>query len=314
MKEGKKNKIWILMGIAMATALVVFGGFRIYYRMTDDFRVANITYEQPDNPQWDVPPLTAAEKTRLDQILSQKYYYIGKGAQSYAFSSADQKYVLKFFKYKHLKPSIFSEWLPPIPPFSEYRDKQASRKMYKLNGVFAGYRLAYEMHKEDSGLVFIHLNKTDNLHEKVTVVDKIGLERTIDLDPIVFIVQEKAKTTRSAITELLDKSDIEGAKSYFGKIIDLYMSEYKKGIYDRDHGVMHNTGFVGDRPIHLDVGKMTREEKMKQPDVYKNDMARIREKFEAYLKDYFPNYYSEIMKDIDEKIQKAYEKASQATS
>lgn len=314
MSQGMKSKIWILLGIFLATGLAVLGCFRIYYRMTDDFRVANITYEQPNNPQWDIPPLTTAEQAHLDQILSQKYYYIGKGAQSYAFSSADEKYVLKFFKYKHLKPSFMSEWLPPVYPFNVYKDKQASHKLYKLNGVFTGYRLAYETHKEDSGLVFIHLNTTDNLHEKVTVVDKLGFERTIDLDPIVFIVQEKAKTTRSVITGLLDKGDIVGAKSHFGNIIDLYMSEYKKGIYDRDHGVMHNTGFVGDRPIHLDVGKLTRDESMKRPEVYQKDMARIREKFQAYLEDYFPNYYTEIIKDIDNKIKEAYDKASSTGS
>ena len=33
-------------------------------------------------------------------------------------------------------------------------------KQKKLDGVFAGYRLAYEVHRVESGLLFIHLNKT----------------------------------------------------------------------------------------------------------------------------------------------------------
>ena len=55
----------------------------------------------------------------------------------------------------------------------------------------------------------------------------------------------------------------------------MYISEYKKGIYDRDHGVMHNTGFVEDYPFHLDVGKFSKEESMRQVKFYKKDLERI---------------------------------------
>ena len=84
----------------------LFGIARLYYRLTDDFRLANITYELPFKPSWKVPSLTKEEYSRLAQITNQKFTYIGKGAQCYAFASEDGEYVLKFFKFKHLKPNM----------------------------------------------------------------------------------------------------------------------------------------------------------------------------------------------------------------
>lgn len=312
MDQQKSSRKWVkwVLGLTIA-AVVVFACIRVYFRMTDDFRVANITYEQPHNPSWDISALSTEEKAKLHHILDQKFTYIGKGAQSYAFGSADGKYVLKFFKFKHMKPSVFLEWMPPFFGFKEYKEKQRARKLKNLNSVFAGYRLAYEQHKDDSGIIFVHLNKTDNLHEKVTLVNKIGWETQLDLDPIVFIVQERARTTKDVIGELLEKGDLAAAKQKYEQMIDLYLSEYKKGIYDRDHGVMHNTGFVGNHPIHLDVGKLSKDDSMKQPDVARKDMDKIMGRIGAWLQNYYPQYHDDVMKDLNDKIDRSLKPAPQ---
>lgn len=300
----KQYLIWILL-----SCLALFALVRIYFRITDDFRVANMTYEIPYHPEWDIPDPTPAELAKLKAILNQDFYYIGKGAQSYAFKSADEKYVLKFFKFKHLKPSLFVDFLPPLPYLKEYRDAQVLRKAKKLNSVFTGYHLAYAVHKNDSGLIFIHLNKSDNLHLQAHVKDKIGLPRTIDLDPIVFVIQEKAQTTRAVIIDLLNQNDLAGAKRHIRQIFDLYLTEYRKGIYDRDHGVMHNTGFVGDKPIHLDVGKLTQDDRMKLPEYYEPDLVKIAHKFGNWLKINYPNAYPDLMHDMEENLSEIFNKS-----
>jgi len=58
--------------------------------------------------------LSDQEHQELAQILNQKFSYIGKGAQCYAFVSDDQLYVLKFFKFKHLKPNLLVDLIPSI--------------------------------------------------------------------------------------------------------------------------------------------------------------------------------------------------------
>src|ERR1700722_581245 len=93
--------VWLILA-----GLLIFFPIRAYYRWTDDFRIANITHDIPYHPEWDTS-LSHEELAQLKSILDQPFTYIGKGAQAYAFASEDGKYVLKFFKFKHLRPNTF---------------------------------------------------------------------------------------------------------------------------------------------------------------------------------------------------------------
>ncbi len=285
--------------------LTLFGAARVYYRFTDDFRVANMTYEIAHHSDWEIDPLTQVEEEKLNHVLDQTYHYLGKGAQSYVFSSEDGKYVLKFFKFKHLKPSLFYSLIPHVYPLKQFVEKEELRKKRKLNSVFIGYRLSYDLHKDETGLVFIHLNKTNNLNRSVVVKDKIGRSHTIDLDSTVFLVQEKGETLRTVMNNLLNQHQVALAKQRIRQVFDLYLSEYTKGIYDRDHGVMHNVGFVGERPIHLDVGKMIVDDNLKNPNIYKKDLQLIYAKIDLWISMNYPQYYDEVVKDMHEKFLEA---------
>ncbi|MGZ3632767.1 MAG: hypothetical protein ACXU9U_04575 [Parachlamydiaceae bacterium] len=285
--------------------LLIFIGFasaRLYYWLTDDFRLANISYPMPFHPEWEPPPLSNTEKTQLDQILNQPFTYIGKGVQSYAFSSADNLYVLKFFKFKHLTPSPLLDWLPNWEAFNHYRLQKRGRKEAKFEGVFGGYYLAYTKHKEGSGLLFIHLNLTENELPSVKLVDKIGRTHIVDLDRVPFLVQIKAETMRTVLHKLLEKGDIEQAKARISEIFDLYFSEYQKGLYDHDHGIMHNAGFAGNKPIHLDVGKLKQEEAMCTLPYYSEDIILVARRMAKWLKAKEPQDYPELAKHIEMKI------------
>lgn len=283
-------------------ALSLFGLTRIYFRATDDFRLGNIMYPMPHRVEWETAALTSVEENKIQDILSQKFHYIGKGAQSYAFVSDDGQFVLKFFKFKHLKPSWIVDLLPNIF-FKDYKQNLAIRKHRKLIGVFEGYKVAYEMHKPESGLLFAQLNIDHNPARIATVKDKLGFERKIDLQPIVFVIQQKGLTTRTVMNELLKNGNVAEGKKRIGQILELYASEYHKGIYDRDHGVMHNTGFVGEKPFHLDVGKMTREEKMKNSEEARKDLDIVIAKINLWVKNNYPAYSLQIQQYINEKVQ-----------
>lgn len=301
----KKNKVNLLFWFALACVFVVIL-VRVYYKTTDDFRVANITYELPYHKEWEFPPFNPTEQQELDAILNEKFTYLGKGSQCYAFASEDNQYVLKFFKFKHLKPHWFVEIFPPIPPFSNYRSKQYVRKQKKLNNLFEGYRLAYEEYRPQSGLIYIHLNKTKNLHKIITVYDKIGFPRNIDLDQVVFVLQKKGTTTRSVLSADLENHDIAAAQKHIDKILNFYSQEYSRGIFDRDHGVLINTGFLNDEPFHLDVGKLTKNEAMKNRSDALKDITFISEKLKGWIKKNYPQNYEELSSFIDSKNQQLY--------
>lgn len=287
----KRLKQWI--SVVLMT-LLLFGAIRLYYRLTDDFRLGNITYELPFEAPWKVPDLTSEEHQQLASILNQKFSYIGKGAQCYAFVSEDQQYVLKFFKFKHLKPNLLINLLPSIPPFKSFKQNCIERKKRKLIGVFNGYDLAYRENRQESELLYLHLLPTHHLQLQATVVDKIGLEREIHLDDVVFLIQRKGETLRNRLNRLLKQQRLLEAEQAISNILAMYIAEYKKGIFDHDHGVMHNTGFVGNQPFHLDVGKLNKDERMRQVDVYKKDFEHVVWKIDIWVKNTYPQYYEEI--------------------
>ncbi|MBA3722329.1 MAG: hypothetical protein H0W88_08000 [Parachlamydiaceae bacterium] len=272
----------------------IFALARAYYHFTDDFRLGNITSNMVIDLAWENPPLTDKDKVYLSKILNQKFRYIGKGAQCYAFASEDKLYVIKFFKFKHLKPSWFLDLLPSIPALNKYKQRVAERKRRKFENLFIGYELAYREDKNESALLYLHLKPSDNLHLNVDVIDKIGIERSIDLDKVVFLIQRKGETLRTRMKKELGQGHLDKAQESLSQIIEMYTREYKKGIFDRDHGVMHNTGFVDNRPFHLDVGKLTKDDNMKNIATSKNDLALVVWKIALWIKSYYPEYYQQI--------------------
>lgn len=291
------------LGQFFTITLLLFGSFRVYYQLTDDFRLSNISIDLSHRKEWETEPLSQSETKLLDQILKQKFTYLGKGAQSYVFKSNDNQYVIKFFKFKHLRPSFYLQALPSLSFLATYKEGVAKRKARKLNDVFQGYHTAYELHKDEAGLIYIHLNKSNHLNTILTVYDKLGRSHQIDLDQYVFLVQKKGETLQTVIKSLLKNQKIDLAKDRIHQILDLYVAEYKKGIYDFDHGVLHNTGFIDQKPIHLDVGKLKREEKMKDPSFYKQDLEIVYKKIDHWLQKNFPVEYEKIAQDLHQKYE-----------
>lgn len=281
------KRFWI--GLILL-AIILFGFARLYYYLTDDFRVSNMTYDLPYNKEWATPAPTVEEKDHLKHILDQPFHYIGKGAQVYAFGSEDGQYVIKFFKFKHIRPSIWVDMLPSIPPFKAYKEDKKLKKAGKVFKVFNGYKLAFDHDKENTQLIYIHLNKTDDLKLNVTIVDKIGFERNLHLDDVIFILQRRGVTLRTKLTEDFERGDILAAQKHVIDILAMYLSEYKIGIYDRDHGVAQNTGFIGDKPFHLDVGKFSYGEEFKNPEFYQPDLIWVAAKIKKWIYENFPAY------------------------
>lgn len=293
MKQEKGNRgRWVVR--FFVAFFVIFGLVRVYFRVTDDFRIANMTYEIGYHPEWEIAPPSKEKEEEIQAILAKQYSYLGKGAQSYAFESDDGKHILKFFKFKHLKPNMFLNMVPPLGPLKTFKKQKIDKKEKNLHSVFSGYHLAYQMHQEDSGILYVHLNQTKGKYPTIHVRDKIGLSRKIHLDQVIFVVQEKAKTTRAVLADALNQGDLSLAKKRMEQIFSLYFSEYKKGIYDRDHGVMHNTGFVGDKPIHLDVGKLTRTDETYQAAFMKEDFEKVLFRMETWIKAYHSDVHPEL--------------------
>lgn len=268
--------------------------FFTYQEGKDEFRADNISPSHADHLSWDAPEVSKNPPDQLDSILSKNYHYLGKGHQSYAFLSDDQQYVLKFIKFTYLKPSLLA-----------YYDSKYTQKgqLKRLKRVLTGYDLAYHLDQENTGVTYIHFQKTIDLQKQIQVSDRYGFKHAINLDDTYFIIQKKATVTSDVLSQLLKNEHVETAKKRIRQILDLYVSEYRKGLYDTDHNVMSNTGFIDDEAIRFDVGRLKLDPKMKNVQQFKSDLEKVsKERFQKWIKKRFPQYFDEIINDIENKV------------
>ncbi len=294
-KELLGNK-WTYFTLVMLI-LVVFGLGRLYYKLTDNFTINNITSDFAYRENIHIAPPTPSELEKVNEILAQPFTYLGKGAQAYAFLSADGQYVLKIVKQKHYKFSTIESWILSIPFFDQIRERKLEKRKRKMTNFLASCVLCYEELREETALLYIHLTRTDRLHPSVRIYDKIGLPHTLDPDQIEFIIQRKAELLTSKITDFMEKQDILDAEKSLGEVEHLFISCWKKGIVDRDTNFINNVGFVGDKAIFIDVGEFYRDDHYKDPVFYKKNMAKSLSQLTEWIYNTYPQL---VLPEVEE--------------
>lgn len=270
-------------------SLMFYGVGRLYYHFTDGFAISNITSTLPYDARWETRALTLEEKRDLDTLLSQPYRYLGKGCQSYVFGSEDGKYVIKFFKYQRFRPQFWLRYLSFIPGVERYRLRKLHKKNCKLEGVFESWRLAFNELQEESGLVYVHLNKTKELRKPLVLYDKMGWRHELDLDGIEFLVQKRAHMLCDEIESLMVTDQLSQAKTLLKTLVNQVLSEYHRGLADNDHALMQNTGVYEGHPIHIDVGQFVNNEKVKSPKFHMQELYTKTFKFRIWLQKRYPS-------------------------
>lgn len=271
--------------ILLLVAVLLVGGWQFW---KSQFRLDNIIIK----PLFFTPVevLSPEQIQEYQQILNQSFHYLGQGNQCYVFESADEQYVLKFFKLKRAQGGNCNHT-------EDWANKKNARN-------FHGYRLAYEKDKENSALLYSHLMPTNFLKLTIPVKDRFGWTHKINLDEVVFVLQRKGETSKKVISRLLNERNTKAVKECFRAMLDMYAAMYRQGIYDRDHNIMINTGFIGKQPFRIDLGKLRADEKMKNPDHFKKDLEKVAlKRIDRWLKNYHPQYRDEICADLEKKIQ-----------
>ena len=124
-------------------------------------------------------------------------------------------------------------------------------------------------------MIFLHLKPTDEKFPKVKLIDKIGFERRVDLDDVVFLIQRKGETFETRLNDLFKEEKIEEVKQTIDQVVQMYLSEYSKGIYDHDREVLSNSGFIDNQPFHLDVGQLVQDQRIKNVLVYRDHLKEM---------------------------------------
>jgi hypothetical protein len=253
------KKPFSLILLSLFPILLLTVGISYCCRDTRHFHLKKITSPLPPQVEWEVPASPLSE-----EILSQPYGYMRGGSQSCCFVSADQKYVLKFFKIGHL---VSKRWLNYLP----------NKRYEKLQKAFASYKLAYDHFREETALLALHLNPTHGLYGEITVVDRQQREHRIPLDRVPFIIQKKADLLSDKIAKGRETEKLCAAILEFTKMrCESYLS-------DGDGEIKNNYGFVGDQAVQFDPGRLYYDESMKDPSVRERELERVKGKLQEMI-------------------------------
>ena len=85
------------------------------------------------------------------------------------------------------------------------REKRAER-------LYQSCHTAFENYKEETGLLYVHLNKTPLPMKKLTVHDKLGFAHQLDLESIAFALQKKAHLVYPTLKNFMEKKMFKAQK------------------------------------------------------------------------------------------------------
>lgn len=278
----------IALGIFLA--IVVVGGLKfLHWKCNDGFSINNIQlHDIAHSRPWKVNPLTADERNELDAILNQEFTYLAKGHQSYVFLSADGKYVIKFLKFQRYCLNPYYAQIPLPKWLDEKREKRRQFKQAKLERLFNSWTIGYNTLKEQTGIVYLHLNQTDDLKKILRIKDKVGFTHKVDLDHVVFQLQKRTDMLGTRIEQLMSSGQVESAKKVLDHLVQMYLEQFRLGISDQDFNPLRNTGVVDLQTMAIDPGQLVWDDRVKLPEVQKVLLAKKTKQCQEWLEESYP--------------------------
>lgn len=268
------------------------------YQKTDGFALHKIHSSLSFHPEWECAPPSAVEGEEISKLLDQPFYYMAKGAQAYVFASEDGTAVIKFFRLYHLRPPLWLTMVSLPAVLQPWKVGKMLGKRDELEKDFASYRIAFEEMREETGLLYLHLNKTSHLKKNLTIFDKIGIAHSLDLDRMEFLVQKRATLVYPSIDHLMKTEGEGAAKEAISALVQLLFQRCRKGIFDKDPDLNTNFGLIGTRPIQIDIGRFRREGWKEDPVKDRDEILRITDNFRQWLDSTHPSLSGHLLSEI----------------
>jgi hypothetical protein len=234
----------------------------IYTGMTHGFRVSNLYAAARKSDPCNLKP-----DAKLLTLFHQPFHYLGKGMQFFVFESEDHQIVIKLFR----------------------RPKKAHR-VERLEKTFQACRLAFELAKEETGLLFIHLSPTSDRLPILSMRNRLGFPFSLSLDSCSFVVQKKAEPFFEVLLQALTRGE---ADPLIDSYLNLIFHRSSKGICNTDFLLKHNFGFLGSQAIEIDFGNYLYDPENKEHE-FRLFAHRMRRFLKKHAPDYLPLYEQKV--------------------
>ncbi len=289
----KRNLLFLLLLGIIGLSLSYFCNHQ-----TQGFRFYTLLSNLPNDPRWEVDSLPSEQMTQIQHLLDQPFTFLGKGGWCTAFLGADGTTVLKFYKHDHLSlKQLFRNFSFGKLLLKGERLSQSIPYFQEFN--FKSCTLLYTQVPHLTGLIYVHLNKTDRVFNTVTLYDQIGIKHALDLNQTEFVVQKRADLLFERLQALHDKDDLGGGKKALDQLFSCLVNLSQSCIRDLDKKLYENYGYVGNQAIALDLSSFVCDPEIKDPAVYRKEIIAKTLRLRRWLNKHYP----ELVIYFDEKIE-----------
>jgi len=274
--------------IKKITLLILFSSFMFYTpfllsQALCGYNLGKLEIKIPYDPNRSFHIEPESMKSVRD-VFIQKFSYLARGNQSFAFISEDGKFILKIFRN--------GGWIHPWRKFIRSKLFSPNRKRFGIQNLLrqlAATKVAFEQAPDLTGLIYVHLNLTDSLLPKVCCKDPIGRSFQLDLDKHLFSIQLRATPFEEAYSIAIKSNDREKFKRLTRSFISLLKSRISRGIRNTDAKLIDNFGFIGEQAIEWDFGCYTLEESINQA----NELSIFTTKAAQFFQANYPEWVDE---------------------
>jgi len=222
------------------------GAGRLWYWTSDGFRLARIEGFKGIGKE---RPFSA----EAENALAQRYFYLGRGRQCFAFVSEDGKYVLKFPRLDRYNDRILFRLNFFNKESVDWRRRSHASRKEKL---FDSFELSFdELFEETAIVAMFNAPKTG---KEVEIFDRLNRSYRLPLEKTAFILQRKLPLFKDVFQKALSENNEVEINRILDSLLNLVVAIAKKGILTKDGSFLNNFGFDETRAYQIDVGSFYR--------------------------------------------------------
>lgn len=281
--------------VLLLLGLVILATGRLWYLSKDGFHINRI-----DHPIAKADNVDDVEERRIANLMQGPYEYLGRGRQCYVFGSVDGRYVIKIPRFDRYRLPFFWQAMPKH--FDSKKRGILQGRLNRLHFTLESFQIAGTDLREETAVIYLHLQETQNLPKKFVITDRLHRAYTLDLNRTAFILQEKKELMMPGFVKALQADDRETAEKMLLAFLDTIDRRAQKGIFNRDPSFLKNFGWDGSKSIQIDIGSFWRKPDVSGQTAHDDSLiegsARIRE----WLSLVDPEMLERYNRHLDEKL------------
>ncbi len=304
-----KNKIFPVSMTIACTLMLIYVTvqlFRIDDKMSQIARPARLFNPKlieshfPPRKEWEVKVSSDRERF-FSTVCQQTLTWLGRGMQAVVFETQDEKYVVKFFQLGRLRENLDRGFVQNL--FSQETKEKRQERLAHREEIFSSSKMCFEELQDETGIVYVHLNRTKDKVQGIKLVDKYGQSHRIRGDDSSFVVQKKAKYLIPTINKLMEHGKVEETQARVNQVFELLISLARKGFADGDDALIRNNniGLAEDRAIYIDTGHLFRAPNLDVAERMRYEFQVRLDPLEKWLNIAYPEigaYYRERRNEI----------------